>query len=183
MSQFFALGGQSIRASASASVRPMDIQSLFPLRWTGFISLPSKGPLRVFSNIISKTSILGHLAFLMVQLSHPYMTPGKTTALTVCTFAGKVSLLFNTSVLNRDINYIWLLLRLADSGAHAFQQDSAGELLYFIHLYNGENPGGPRVMGAKLCQFSMWKAFRRGWCLINIGHYYGHCFWVNAVVQ
>ena len=68
----------------------------------------------------SKISILGHLAFLMVQLSCPYMTPGKTTALTVWTFVGKVSLLFNTSVLNRDINYIWLLLRLADSEAHAF---------------------------------------------------------------
>ena len=109
----------------------------------------------------SKISILGHLAFLMVQLSCPYMTPGKTTALTVWTFVGKVSLLFNTSVLNRDINYIWLLLRLADSEAHAFQQDRAGELLYFIHLYNRENPGGPCVMGAELCQFSMWKAFRR----------------------
>ena len=45
----------------------------------------------------SKASILWHSAFFIVQLSHPYMTIGKTTALTVQTFAGKVmSLLFNT---------------------------------------------------------------------------------------
>ena len=45
----------------------------------------------------SKTSILQHSAFFMVQLSHPYMTTGKTIALTIWTFVGKVmSLLFNT---------------------------------------------------------------------------------------
>ena len=44
----------------------------------------------------SKASILQHSAFLIVQLSHPYMTTGKTIALTRCTFAGKVmSLLLN----------------------------------------------------------------------------------------
>ena len=45
----------------------------------------------------SKASILRHSAFFMVQLSHPYMTPGKTIALTRWTFVGKVmSLLVNT---------------------------------------------------------------------------------------
>ena len=44
----------------------------------------------------SKASILWHLAFFIVQLSHPYMTTGKTIALTIWTFVGKVmSLLFN----------------------------------------------------------------------------------------
>ena len=44
----------------------------------------------------SKASVLWHSAFFMVQLSHPYMTTGKTTALTRWTFVGKVvSLLFN----------------------------------------------------------------------------------------
>ena len=43
MSQFFASGGQRIGASASASVLPMDIQDWFPLGWTGWISLESKG--------------------------------------------------------------------------------------------------------------------------------------------
>ena len=42
--------GQSIRVSASASVLPMNTQDWFPLRWTGWISLQSKGRSRVFSN-------------------------------------------------------------------------------------------------------------------------------------
>ena len=50
MSQFFASGGQSIGASASASVLPMNIQDWFPLGWTGWISLLPKGLSRVFSN-------------------------------------------------------------------------------------------------------------------------------------
>ena len=45
----------------------------------------------------SEASVIRHSAFFIVQLSHPYVTTGKTTALTVQTFAGKVvSLLFNT---------------------------------------------------------------------------------------
>ena len=51
MSQFFASGGQSIGISASASVLPMNIQDWFPLGWTGWISLLSKGLSRVFPNI------------------------------------------------------------------------------------------------------------------------------------
>ena len=50
-SRFFASGGQSIGASASASVLPMNIQDWFPLGSTGLISLLSKGLSRVFSNI------------------------------------------------------------------------------------------------------------------------------------
>jgi len=49
VTQLFASGGQSIGASASASVLPMNIQGSFPLGWTGFISLHSKGLSRVFS--------------------------------------------------------------------------------------------------------------------------------------
>ena len=50
MSQFFASGGQSIGASASTSDLPMNIQDWYPLGWTGWISLQSKGLSRVFSN-------------------------------------------------------------------------------------------------------------------------------------
>ena len=49
-SQFFASGGQSIGVSASASVLPMNIQDWFPLGWTDWISLQSKGLSRVFPN-------------------------------------------------------------------------------------------------------------------------------------
>ena len=50
MSQFFTSGGQSIGVSVSASVLPMNIQDWFPLGWTGWISLLSKGLSRAFSN-------------------------------------------------------------------------------------------------------------------------------------
>jgi len=52
MSQFFTSGGHSTGVSASTSVLPMNIQDWFPLRWTGWISLQSKGLSRVFSNTI-----------------------------------------------------------------------------------------------------------------------------------
>ena len=95
MSQLFTSGGQSIGVSASASVLPMNTQGWSLLGWTGWISLLSKGLSRVFSN----TTVQKHLqcsAFFIVQLSHPYMTTGKTIALTRRTFVGKVmSLLFN----------------------------------------------------------------------------------------
>ena len=50
MSQFFASGGQSIGVSALTSVLPVNIQDWFPLGWTGWISLMSRGISRVFSN-------------------------------------------------------------------------------------------------------------------------------------
>ena len=94
MSQLFAWGGQRIGVSALASVLPMNTQDWSPLGWTGWISLQSKELSRVFSNS-SEASILWHSAFFTVQLSHPYMTTGKTIALTRWTFVGKViSLLF-----------------------------------------------------------------------------------------
>ena len=49
-SQLFTSGGQSIEVSASATVIPMNIQDWFPLGWTGWISLQSKGLSRIFSN-------------------------------------------------------------------------------------------------------------------------------------
>ena len=63
-SQFFASGGQRIGVSASASVLPMNIQDWFPLEWTGWISLQSKGLSRVFSN----TTVQKH-QFFDTQLS------------------------------------------------------------------------------------------------------------------
>ena len=97
-SQFFASGGQSMGVSASTSVLPMNIQDWFPLGGTGWISLQSKGLSRVFyKHHSSKASILRRSAFFIVQLAHPYMTTGKTIALTRWTFVGKArSLLFNS---------------------------------------------------------------------------------------
>ena len=50
VSKFFASGGQSVGVSGSASVLPTNIKDWFPLGWTGYISLQSKGLSRVFSN-------------------------------------------------------------------------------------------------------------------------------------
>ena len=97
MSQLFAWGGQSTGVSASASsFPPKKSQGWSPSEWTGWISLQSKGLSRVFSN----TTVQKH-QFFGAQLSsqsnsHPYMTTGKTIALTRWAFVDKVmSLLFN----------------------------------------------------------------------------------------
>ena len=89
MSQLFASGGQSIGVSASTSVLPMNIQ-------TGWISLQSRDSQEFSQHHSSKASILRRSAFVIVQLSHPYVTTGKTIVLTRHTFVDKVmSLLFN----------------------------------------------------------------------------------------
>ena len=91
MSQFFASGGQSIGVSASASVLPMNMIS-FRMDWLDLLAV--QGVLKsLLQHHSSKASILQCSAFFMVQLSHPY---GKTIALTIWTFVGKVMfLLFN----------------------------------------------------------------------------------------
>ena len=90
------IGGQSIGASVSASVLSMNIQDWFPLGWTGWISLLQGTHKSLLQHHSSKASILQCSAFFMVQFSHPYITTGKTIALTVQTFVGNVtSLLFN----------------------------------------------------------------------------------------
>ena len=68
MNQLFASGGQSTGTSTLASVLPMNI----------------------LQHHSSKTSILWRSGFFMVQLSHPFMTTGKTIALTRWNFVGKV---------------------------------------------------------------------------------------------
>ena len=93
ISQFFTSGSQSIGVSTSASVLPKNIQDWFPLG-----SPSSQGTLKsLLQHHSSKASILQCSAFFTVQPSHSYMTTGKTIALTIQTFIGKVimSLLFN----------------------------------------------------------------------------------------
>ena len=83
--------------SFSFRISPSNEHSgLISFRMTCWISLQSKGLSRVFSNTTVQKQILQCSAFFIVQLSHPYMTTGKTIALTRWTFVGKVmSLLFN----------------------------------------------------------------------------------------
>ena len=95
VSWFFTSGGQSIGASASASVLPMNIQDWFLLGFTGWVSLQPKGLSRVFSNTIAqKHQFFSVQPFLLVQFSHPHMATGKTIALTRWTLS-VMSLLFD----------------------------------------------------------------------------------------
>ena len=97
MSRLFASGAKSIGVSASASVLPMNIQGWFPLGSTSLTSLLSKCLLQ---HLNSKAPILQSSAFLMVQLSYPYVTTGKTIALAIWTFVSKlISLHFNISAI------------------------------------------------------------------------------------
>ena len=85
-SQFFASGGQSIGVSASTSVLSMNIQD-----WFFLDLLIVQGTLKsVIQHHSPKASILWHSAFFMLQVSHQYMTTGKTIALTIQTFVCKV---------------------------------------------------------------------------------------------
>ena len=97
MSQLFTWGGQSIAVSASSSVLPMNTQNWSPFRMDWLDLLAVQGTLKsLLQHHSSKASIFRHSAFFTVQPSHPYMTTGKTIALTGQTFVGKVmSLLFN----------------------------------------------------------------------------------------
>ena len=107
-------------ASTFPSIRVFSNESVIHIRWpkywsfsfnispsneySGLISfridcfdlLAVQGPLKSLQHHSSKVSILQCSAFFIVQISHPYLTPGKTIALTRQTFVGKVmSLLFN----------------------------------------------------------------------------------------
>ena len=94
MSQFFALDGQSFSFSISPSNEYSGLIS-FRMDWLDLLAVQ-----RTLKSLLQhhspKASILRRSAFFTVQLSHPYMTTGKTIALTRRTFVDKVmSLLFN----------------------------------------------------------------------------------------
>ena len=94
MSQLFTSGGQSIGASASASVLPMNIQDWFPLGLTGLISLQCKGFSRVFFNTTAEKHPFFGAQLSLWSNSHIHTT-GKTIDLIIQTFGKVMSLLFN----------------------------------------------------------------------------------------
>ena len=92
MSRFFTSGGQSIGISASASVLPMNTQDWFPFRMDWLYLRAVQGTLKSLrQHHGSKTSVHRCSACFIVQLSYPYMTTGKTIALTRQTFVSNVS--------------------------------------------------------------------------------------------
>ena len=97
MSQLFTSGGQNIGVSASISLLPMNTPGLISLKMDWLDLLAVQGTLKsLLQHHSQKHQFFCTQAFFIVQLSHPYMTTGKTTALTRWTFVAKVmSLLFN----------------------------------------------------------------------------------------
>ena len=92
MSQLFAWGGQSTGVSAfiSSSKEQPGLIS-FRMDWLDLLAV--QGTLKsLLQHHSSKVSILRHSGFFTIQLSHPYVTTGKTIALTRQTFVGKVIL-------------------------------------------------------------------------------------------
>ena len=122
MSQLFMSDGQSIGASASASILPMNIQGWFPLGLTDLISLLSKG----LSSVFSSTTIWKHQLFCVHPSLwfHSYIHTWKTIALSIQTFASKaMSFLFN--MLSRS-----LLAFIQEASAFLFHGYS-GNLQWF----------------------------------------------------
>ena len=120
MSQLFTWGSQSTGVSALASFLPKNTQISFRMDWLDFLAV--HGTLKsLLQHHSSKASILQCSAFFTVQLSHPYMTTGKTIALTRWIFIGKVmSLLLNMlsrlviTFLPRSLLISWLQSLVSD---------------------------------------------------------------------
>ena len=153
-------------SSIFPNIRVFSIESVFRIRWpkywsfsfsiscssgySGLISfrmdwldlLAVQGTLkRLLQHHSSKTSILWRSAFFIVQLSHPYMTTGKTIALTIRTFVDKVmSLLFNMlSMLviifllrSKPLNFMTAIIICSDFGA---QENKICQFPLFPHLF------------------------------------------------
>ena len=164
MSQPFTWGSQSIGVSASASVLPMNTQDWSPLGWTGWISWQSKGLSRVFSNTtVQKHQFFGTQPSSQSKLSHPYMTTGKTIALTRRTFVGKVmSLLFN--MLSR---LVIAFLPRSKSLLISWLQSSSAMILEpkKIKSFNSLFPLFPHLFAMEWWHQMPWSLFSEYWAL------------------
>ena len=142
----FASAGQSMGASASATVPPVNIQGWFPLGLTGLNALQWGSLLQHHS---LKASLLQCSAFFMVQFSHPYTATGETMVLTMWTFVGKVmSLLFNTlssfwHICHRfsskeleSVNFMATITMLSDFGAQEKKICHCSTFNFFTLLFH-----------------------------------------------
>ena len=185
MSQLFSSGGQSTGASASASVLPMNTHGWFSLGWTYLIFLQSKELSKSFlQHHDSKASVPQQSAFVMVQLSHLYMTTGKIIALSIQAFVGKCLPINSTE---KELKYTFLfpltplLLRgnmsdcqhLYNDRAHRYQfgslishENLQDETSFLIVIFCcDESPGGKGAfiicsLRAEVCDASVC-AFQR----------------------
>ena len=123
----FASVSQSIGASSSVSVLLMNIQGWVPLGLTGFLAV--WGTLKsLLQHHSSKASILQCSALFMIQLSHPYLTTGKTIVLTRWTFVGKVMSLLLNMLSRLVITFLPRSKHLNFMAAVTFQSDFGAQI-------------------------------------------------------
>ena len=169
MSQLFASGGQSNGVSSSTSGVPYkEHPGLISFRMDWLDLLAVQGTLKSLLQHHSSTSILWHSAFFTVQFSHPYMTNGKTIALTRRTFVGKVtSLLFNMLSRRRQWHPTPVLLPGKSHGRRSLVGSSS--------------------WGCKELDTAEWLFFWSGywlWKLINVFYYCDYTYYsLNTIVS
>ena len=164
MSQFFASGGQSIGASASASVLPMTIQGWFPLGLVGLISLLSKGLSKVFtSTTVQKNQSIGAQSSLWSN-SHIHTWPLETIALTRQTFTCKaMSLLFN--MLSRLVK---AFLSRSKHPLISWLQSPFAVTLESKKINLSLFPLFPHLFAMKLWDWFPWSWFFKCWVLSQV---------------
>ena len=156
ISHLFTSDDQNTGGLASASVLPVNIQGWSPLRLTGLISCV-QGTFRNLQHHSLKASILWHSAFFIIQLSQSYMTTGKTIALTLRTFVGRIMSLFFSTLSRFVITFLprssllisWLqspsIIVCSDFGAQEEESESCSvvsDSLWHHGLYSPWNSPG-----------------------------------------
>ena len=162
MSQFFASGGQSIGVY-SFSISPSNAYSgLISFRIDSFDVLAVQMTrMSILQHHTSKTSILWCSGFFIVQLFHPYMTTGKSIALIIWTFVGKVmSLVFN--ILSRlVITFLPRSKRLLNHGCNHHLQ-------WFWSPPKERQPLFPHLFPMKWWDQMPWSLFSECWVLTQL---------------
>ena len=141
MSQLFASGGQSIGVSASTSVLPISLEhpGLISFRMDWLDLLTVQGTLKsLLQHCSPKASILLCSAFFIVQLSYPYMTTGKTIALTRWAFVDTVMSLLSNMLSRLVITFLLrskrLLISWLQSPSDIWTHSNSHAHIY-IHKY------------------------------------------------
>ena len=158
MSQLFAWGGQSIGVSSSASVLPMNTQDWFPLGWTGWTSLQSKGLSRVFSNNTVQQHQFFGTQFSSPSNSHIHTWLRKTIVLTRWTFVGKVTSLLLNMLSRLVITFLprskHLLISWLQSPSAVILEPSKNEVWHCFHCFPIYFPWSGKYKVAKILRAS-----------------------------
>ena len=136
----------------------------FRINW---FDLAVQGALKsLLQHYSSKASILQHSAFLMVQLSHPYMTTGKTTTLTVLTFVSKVMSFLLNSLSRLIIGFLPRSKRLLIS----WLQSPPAVILKPKKIKSVTVSGGSPSIAMKWWDRMPWSLFFECWVLSQLFH-------------